>query len=71
MKRARDKTKEYPLPEFIAKLRRFADALENGEAFAIQIDGERIHVPTHAVCSMEHERDGGSEEIEFQVSWEK
>ena len=67
----RDVTKIYPLPEFIAKLRRLTDALEAGEAFDIQIAGERIHVPVSAVCSIEHERADGVEEIEFQVTWTK
>ena len=40
----RDVEKSYPLADFVAKLRRFADALEAGERFDIQIDGERISV---------------------------
>jgi amphi-Trp domain-containing protein len=69
-KPARDVEKTYPLPEFIAKLRRLADALEQGERFKIQIAGETISVPVRAVCNVEHERDGGSEQIEFQIKWE-
>ena len=34
--------KDYPLPEFIEKLRRLADALEKGQRFQIEIAGERI-----------------------------
>lgn len=64
-----DLEKTYPTPEFIAKLRRLADCLENGERFEIQIAGERIYVPVHANFSIEHERDGGEEEIEFQIKW--
>lgn len=70
MKPDRDIDKTYPLPDFIAKLRRLADALEAGERFEIQIAGERIHVPARAVVSIEHERDEGREEIEFQISWQ-
>lgn len=66
----RDVEKSYPLPDFIAKLRRLADALEQGERFEIQIAGKRIWVPARAVCAIEHERDGASEEIEFQIKWE-
>jgi amphi-Trp domain-containing protein len=69
MKPDRDIDKVYPLPDFIAKLRRLADALEGGEPFEIQIAGERLRVPARAVVSIEHERDEGREEIEFQVSW--
>lgn len=65
----RDVEKTYPLPEFIEKLRRLADALEQGERFEIQIAGERISVPVRAICNIEHERDGDGEEIEFQIKW--
>ncbi len=65
----RDVEKTYPLPDFIAKLRRLADALEQGQRFEIQIAGERISVPARAVYSVEHEREGDSEEIEFQIKW--
>ncbi len=68
-KTERDIEKTYPLPEFIAKLRRLADALENGEQFEIQIAGERIYVPVRANYSIEHEREDGEEEIEFQIKW--
>jgi len=66
----RDVEKTYPLPDFIAKLRRLADALEQGERFEIQIAGEKISVPVRAICNIEHERAGESEEIEFQIKWE-
>ncbi len=69
MKNDRDIEKEYPISESVAKLRRLADALENGEPFEIQIDGERVYVPVHAVFNIEHERDGDEEEIEFQLKW--
>ncbi|MFZ5835051.1 MAG: amphi-Trp domain-containing protein [Pseudomonadota bacterium] len=65
----RDIDKNYPLPDFIAKLRRLADALETGEKFEIQIAGKRIYVPVRAVFSIEHEKSGGEEEIEFQIKW--
>ena len=65
----RDVEKTYSLPEFIAKIRRLADALERGERFEIQIAGERISVPARAICNIEHERQGDTEEIEFQIKW--
>ncbi len=68
-KKERDIEKNYPLPDFIAKLRRLADSLENGEQFEIQIAGERIYVPVRAKYSIEHEREGDEEEIEFQIKW--
>jgi amphi-Trp domain-containing protein len=68
-KTSRDIEKSYSRAQFVAKLRRFADSLEQGEPFVIQIAGERIHVPERAVFNIEHERSGGEEEIEFQIKW--
>ena len=67
----RDIEKTYPLPEFIAKLRRLADALESGARFDIQVAGERVWVPAGASYNIEHERSGDDEEIEFQIKWRK
>lgn len=69
-KRDRDIEKDYPLPQFIDKLRRLADALEKGERFEIQIANERISVPVRAQYNIEHERGDGEEEIEFQIKWQ-
>jgi len=69
-KAARDIEGSYSLPEFIDKLRRLADALETGKRFDIQIAGERIYVPVRATYTIEHERSGEEEEIEFQIKWE-
>ena len=68
-KEERDIEKAYPIDQFIAKLRRLADDLENGEQFEIQIAGERIYVPVRAIYNIEHERGDGEEEIEFQIKW--
>jgi amphi-Trp domain-containing protein len=65
----RDIEKDYPLEEFIEKLRRLADALEKEQRFEIQIAGERISVPVRATYNIEHERGEGEEEIEFQIKW--
>jgi len=67
----RDLEKEYSTEQFIAKLRRLADALEQGQQFEIQIAGERIYVPVDAVINIEHEREGDEEEIEFQLKWQR
>jgi amphi-Trp domain-containing protein len=69
-KSERDIEQTYPLPEFIDKLRRLADSLETGKRFDIQIAGERIYVPGRAIYTIEHERTGEEEEIEFQIKWE-
>ena len=67
----RDIEKAYPADQFAAKLRRLADAVERGEAFTIQIANERIRVPRDAVFNIEHEREEGAEEIEFQLKWSR
>ncbi len=69
-KPGRDIEKEYPLADFIAKIRRLADSLEQGERFEISIAGERIWVPARARYTIEHERADGTEEIEFQIKWD-
>jgi amphi-Trp domain-containing protein len=71
MKTERDLEKDYPISEFIAKLRRLADSLEEGKKFEIQIAGERIYVPVRAIYNIEHERNADEEEIEFQIKWSK
>ena len=68
-KPSRDIEKDYPLDQFIDKLRRLADALETGQRFEIQIAGERISVPVRAKYNIEHERGDDAEEIEFQIKW--
>ena len=68
-KNDRDIEKIYSSSEFVAKLRRLADAIENDEKFEIQIAGERIYVPVRAKFNIEHEREGNDEEIEFQIKW--
>lgn len=65
----RDIEKAYSTAQFVEKLRRLAACLEKGERFDIQIAGERIYVPKHAVFNIEHEREDGEEEIEFQIKW--
>lgn len=57
------------MPQFVSKLRRLADSLEHQEPFVIQITGERIHVPARAVCNVEHEIEGKTEDIELQIKW--
>lgn len=68
-KSERDIEKVYSTADYVAKLRRLADALEAGEKFEIQIAGERIYVPVRAEFSIEHERGEDEEEVEFQIRW--
>lgn len=65
----RDIEKDYPRKQFIAKLRRLADCLEQDKRFQIQVAGERISVPPDATINIEHERAADEEEIEFQLKW--
>lgn len=68
-KPTRDVEKDYPIDQFVEKLRRLADCLESGERFRIQVAGERVSMPSNARINIEHEREGGEEEIEFQLRW--
>jgi len=67
----RDIERGYPVADFIAKLRRLADALESAKPFSIQVAGQRLHVPADARFNIEHEREGASEELEFQLKWKR
>lgn len=69
MKKNRDIEKEYPRKQFIDKLRRLADALEANKSFSIQVNNERLHIPADAKINIEHERNKGEEELEFQLKW--
>ena len=68
-KQARDVEHTYSAKQFVSKLRRLADAIEHDRRFRIQIRGERISVPPDAKISVEHERTGAVEEVEFQIRW--
>ncbi|MCP4038763.1 MAG: amphi-Trp domain-containing protein [bacterium] len=68
-KAKRDIEKDYPAKQFVAKLRRLADAIEQEKRFRIQVAGERVSVPPDATINIEHERGGEEEEIEFQLKW--
>ena len=70
-KKSRDLEKVYPRKDFVAKLRRLADALETEKPFAIQVAGERLHIPADACFNIEHEREGDREELEFQLLWRR
>ena len=65
----RDLTRRYSRTQFVAKLRRLADALESGGAFTIQVAGERLRIPADAEFNIEHERAEGRQELEFQLLW--
>jgi len=68
-RRDRDLTRTYSRGQFVAKLRRLADALEDGGPFTIQVAGERLRIPADATFNIEHERAGDEQELEFQLIW--
>jgi amphi-Trp domain-containing protein len=67
--RRRDIERTYSRAQFVAKLRRLADALETGAPFTIQVAGERLRLPADVAFNIEHERAGGLDELEFQLRW--
>jgi amphi-Trp domain-containing protein len=70
-KKNRDIEKGYTLKQMVAKLRRLADCLENDKPFRIQIAGEKLNIPSKAIFNIEHEREGDTEEVEFQFKWKR
>lgn len=66
-----DVEKRYPTSQVVEKLRRLADALEAEKTFEIQIAGERIYVPPHAVIEFEYERLDDYEEMEIEIRWKR
>ena len=68
-RKKRDIEKDYSPKQFVAKLRRLADCIEQGKRFRIQIAGERVSIPPDATINLEHERGSGEEEVEFQLKW--
>jgi amphi-Trp domain-containing protein len=71
MEDKKDVEKSYSNKEVVAKLRRLADALEEGKTFEIQIAGERIYIPPYASVEFEYERQGDAEEVEIELSWKR
>lgn len=64
-----DVEKSYRNRDVAAKLRRLADALEQGKAFTVQIAGKRVYMPPRATVELEYQREGDGEEIEIEISW--
>ena len=65
----RDVERAVSAEEFAATLRRVADALESGSKIEVRVSGARVYVPVRAEFSIEHEREGDEEELEFQIKW--
>ncbi len=71
MDRETDVEKAYANKEVAAKLRRLADALEQGKPFEIQIAGKRVYMSANPTVEFEYQQDGDEEEIEIEVAWSK
>lgn len=71
VKKDRDVEKSYSREETIEKLERLVASLKSGKAFEIQVAGERLYVPSDAELSIEHEREDGTDELEFQLRWQR
>lgn len=69
MPKSRDIEKTYSRRDFVAKLRRLADAVENQGPFVIQVAGQRLRIPADAAFNIEHEFSEGEHELEFQLRW--
>ena len=61
--------KGYSNKQTAEKLRRFAESIEQGKAFEIQVSGQRIYVPADAKIDFEYERDGDDHELEIEIKW--
>ena len=61
--------KSYSNKGVVAKLRRLADAMEQGRTFEIQVAGERVRVPPRATVEFEYQREGDDEELEIELKW--
>jgi len=65
----RDVRRSVARKDFVPQLRRIADAIESGKGIQIRVAGERLYVPVRAEFSIDHERNGDEEELEFQLRW--
>ncbi len=65
----RDVTKVYGAKAFAKKLKRLAKALEAGKSATFQVAGKKVRIPAHAEISVEHEKEKGRQELEFQLRW--
>ncbi len=68
-----DVEKTYSISETADKLRRIADAMDEGRSFRIQVAGNRLRVPTDGEVQIEMQSDGDREagEIEIEIKWDR
>ena len=61
--------KGYSNKQTAEKLRRLAESIEQGKAFEIQVNGQRIYVPADAGIDFEYERTENVHELEVEIKW--
>ncbi len=61
--------KTYSQKAYISKIKRLIESLEKGRSFAIQVKGKKIKIPADSEISVEYEKDGKENELEFQIKW--
>lgn len=61
--------KKYSQKAYIIKIKRLVKTLEKGKAFTIQVKGKKIRIPANSKISIEYEKDGKENELEFQIKW--
>lgn len=64
-----EKEKGYSNKATAEKLRRLAESLEQGKAFEIQVDNQRIYVPADAEIEFEFEKVDNICELEIEIKW--
>lgn len=62
--------KSYSQKAYIAKIKRLIESLEKGKAFVIQVKGRKIRIPADSEISIEFEKEGKKNELEFQIKWQ-
>lgn len=65
----RDVEKTYTKDQITNKLERLVECLKSNEAYEIQVANERLYIPADSLFSIEHEREGDMQELEFQFKW--
>jgi amphi-Trp domain-containing protein len=61
--------KSYSGKEMAGKLRRLAEALDEGRGFRIQVAGRRVTVPADARIEIELEIIQDEAELEIEIKW--
>ena len=66
-----DVERSYTPEQTADKLRRIADAIEDGKSFRIQVGGNQLRIPTDGKIEIEINRDGNRDEIEIDIKWDR